>query len=240
MQRLILASLLLLFSVALEYPVFAVGIHMNNNQVTLTGFGEVNVDKTLDAWSKSEREKIEPLLNLQVDLLCKVCELNEKETKKLRIAVKGVVSKRLSHGRMQMEAFIYSSKLAKPTKENVDLVSDVQLRLKTKSIDVMKPYAASETANGVVTFWTYFEEPVEDHPMMAKMMKKILSEEQRKIYEEHLLERNMSIVDAAVSLWVVDQEATLFLSKEQREKISQQAKDKFYKKVTLTYPVTIA
>ena len=101
-----LALTMLLSSVLAAQGVSTVG-----GQVKLSGFGQVDAEKTVQHWVDQQKQRMSSELELLVDRIAEVCQLEESETKKLRLAVKGVVSKRVTAGRLQLQKFMYTSGL---------------------------------------------------------------------------------------------------------------------------------
>ena len=97
-----------------------IGVSVMNNRVQLTGFGEVDLEKTTDAWADSLREEISQKMELQIAQVVDICGLTESETKKVQLAVKGIVSKRIASGSEQVRAFALSSGLVDPNENSED------------------------------------------------------------------------------------------------------------------------
>lgn len=205
---------------------FGEGVMVGRGGVKLKDFGAVDLEKTVEHWAAREEEKVAGELNLRIELLTKVCDLQEREVKKLRLAVTAVTRRRLASGREQLEHFIYTSELIKRDEKLAELNVD----------DKLIPYRAKSLDDGVVLIATRFERPLDQQPMWKKILKNSLSQSQWMKYEQHRSNRNLAILRVAVTAAVADLDDKVFLTQEDRIELTNQVLKDLSGKVTLDRP----
>ncbi len=188
------------------------GVSVDNGAVQLTGFGDVDLDKTVEVWSKYNRDLINQKMELLIAQVDDVCNLTDKETQKLKLSVKGIISKRIAAGREQVEVFTQKSGL-------IELEGDVQQEEYPKH-DQLSIYAASPQDEGVVQLSSFFDTPLIEHPLWSKALENALSAEQLELYQQHRIGVNRKFLNAAIDLWVAEIDAQVFLTTAQVTEIT--------------------
>ncbi len=84
-RRMYCKTFLLLAFVVIAPWARAQGVQVGPNGVRLVGFGDVDIEATVDRWAEIERERISTILDLRVELLVQECELTNPQVKKLRV-----------------------------------------------------------------------------------------------------------------------------------------------------------
>lgn len=188
------------------------GVSVGRDGVKLMGFGDVDVPKTLENWEERTRRHITSRINLQIELLETVCELEQPDIDKLRLAAQGVAARRLAAGRKQLELFIYDSGLAPRQQAEEDTPPRT-------SNDRLIATGAGKTANGVVEFKTAFEQPLMEHPLWLKMLQASLNSDQHQKYQDYCRGRNLKYLSTAITLAIADLNTAVFLSETQSQAI---------------------
>ncbi len=235
-----MAILLAFVMTAATAPLCGQGMGIDGNgNVTLSDFGEVDLEKTLDAWEKQERQWILSRLELQVEQLTSVCKLTEADVKKLGVAIRGVTSKRIGNGREQLELFIYSSELMEPEKGREEWVKETQKELSKRTVDKLIPFGAARSGVGVVDIATRFENAVENHSLWRSSVKRALSKEQVAAFEGWARHRNESLVKTAIAALVAKLDSQLFLTEAQFASIGEQIMNELKQSISENEPATI-
>lgn len=228
LRILLLAILALSFSVQEIHAQF--GVSVNNGNVTLTGFGEVDLEKTVEFWSASHRDLINQKMELLIVQVDDVCGLTDKETQKLKLSVKGIVSRRIAAGQEQVELFAQKSGLVEPE-------GDLQEKEYPKH-DRLTIYSASPQEEGVIQFSSFFGTSLTDHPLWDKALESSLSPEQLELYERHRIGLNRKFLHAAIDLWVAEINAQVFLTPSQVEAVTASLRENLNPSVTTSFPVS--
>ena len=205
---------------------FAEGVTVGPDGVKLRGFGDVDLEKTVEYWATNAEQKITGELNLRIEMLTDVCDLKEREVKKLRLAVIAVAKRRLSSGKDQLTQFIYESELVDPEENHEHVEFE----------DKLIPYRAKSLDDGIVRFATRFERPLDQQPLWKKVLKNSLSEKQWARYEEHRRSRNRSILNVAVSAEIADLDDNLFFTETSRSELTETVMKELSTQITLDRP----
>ena len=200
------------------------------NNVKLQGFGEIDLDKTVDHWTENLKSEFIPRMNLKIAQLIEICELDDADGLKLRIAVKGVVSKRIQSGSKQVRQFSIASGLVE---ENPDNAEDPE---EFGEHDLLKFYGASSRPNKVVEFKSYFSKQLIDHPLWVKTLERTLSDEQLKRYKDYQLGTQQRLLDLAIECWIVRLDSDVPLSEKQFSNIRNRMKEELKEEVSVTAP----
>ena len=221
-------------------PLCAQGVGSDGaGNITLSDFGEVDLEKTLDSWGAQERLRIISRLELQIEQIKSICSLPEEGVKKLNVAVRGVASKRIADGRDQLELFIYRSKLLAAENDREDWIVETEKRLKVPGVDLLVPFGAASAVKGAVEFETRFSHPIENHPLWRNSVKRALTPSQTVTYEKWLIQRNESLLNMAVDVLIATLDSQLLFSEKQTAKIDELLKNKLKTKISESNPTTI-
>lgn len=220
----------LALTILLSNVLVAQGVSVAGDNVQLSGFGEVDAEKTVQHWVDQEKQRMSSELGLRVDRIAEVCQLEESETKKLRLAVKGIVSKRINAGRLQLQKFVFASGL-------VDEDPEIDQEFEKK--DKLNFYGGSRAVEGVVEFRTYFSVPMMDHPLWQKTLEKSLTDEKLKLYSDYRVAANTRVLRHAVDHWVTDFNSKVILTEQQATSIANHMTNKLVPDVTPVFPRTI-
>ncbi|QDT13127.1 hypothetical protein [Planctomycetes bacterium K23_9] len=228
----ILERVCVVLLLVLCFPQFASsqGVSINNGRVRLTGFGDVDAEKTIEDWADRERVATTGELNLQIELLTEICGLSEGESKKLKLAAMTVSQRRLVTGRKQMRQFIYESGL-------VPLPPDAAEIQKTFD-DVLTPFRAKK-GDGFVVIQTRFQQALNERPLWGKVIKSTLSPAQYRKYDDHCRNRNRVFVDASVSQSLAILDAQVFLTAFQQDAIRKSVTAAMLPTITLQRPSSV-
>ena len=220
-----LALTMLLSSVLAAQGVSTVG-----GQVKLSGFGQVDAEKTVQHWVDQQKQRMSSELELLVDRIAEVCQLEESETKKLRLAVKGVVSKRVTAGRLQLQKFMYTSGLVE---------EDPKIDQEFEEKDKLNFYGGSRAREGAVEFQTYFSVPMIEHPLWQKTLERSLTDEKFVLYFDHCVAANEKVLRHAIDHWVAELNSKVILAGDQAAKITSHMATKLIPEVTSVFPRTV-
>ena len=229
-------SLMFVFVLALQDTLVmaqGIGVAVGQGGVQLTGFGDVDLDKTVEHWAKAQRFEIGSKMNLRVTQVVKICELNESEAKKLKIAAKGIVGKRISAGQHQIEVFSKKSGL-------VVKAPDVPDEAEVSEQDKLRIYGANPLGNGVVELKTYFEKPISSHPFWAKTLERTLTAEQMDKYKKFRRSTNLRLFYSATEVWLSKLDSEIFLSPQQHKNILALVRKKGEELVNDSQPETFS
>ena len=155
----------------------------------------------------------------------RICQLDESQTKKLRFAAKGAVSK-------------YVAKLEKQQNDMYRRQFGDKWDEDENEEETDKPEENRfQPARGAVMFervaWVGRQQnyAVENEKIWKDNIKKVLSEEQTKKYDEALKERNEFRRNAAVNTFIAQIDRQLLLTKSQRELITKLIDQKYGEKI---------
>lgn len=236
-KSIVLTAIMLMSS---QLAAQGIGVSSGPNGVRLSGFGDVNLEKTVENWSKLQREEIQLRTELQIQQIRDTCGLSDNESKKVRLAVKGIISKRLAAGNEQIHEFALNSGLVeKDPDENDGDENEKVDEEKDYGPNRLKFYGARPMPEGVVNLSCYFETPLSEHPLWVKTVQKTLSAEQFEKYEAMRIDRNQKLMNAAIDSWVAQLDSQVFLTSGQMEKVTEQVRSTMKKDVTLTTPVSL-
>lgn len=220
----------LALTILLSNVLVAQGVSVAGDNIKLSGFGQVDAEKTVQHWVDLEKKRMSSELGLRVDRIAEVCELEESETKKLRLAVKGIVNKRINAGRLQIQKFVFTSGLVEEDPE-IDQEFDEK--------DKLNFHGASRAVEGVVEFQSYFSVPMMDHPLWQKTLEKSLTDEKLKLYSDYRVAANTKALQHAIGLWVSQLDSKVILTDQQAASISNHIATKLVPDVTPVFPRTV-
>ncbi len=224
----------------LSNGVFAqgLGVGVGPGGPRLSGFGEVNVEATIDYWIESNLASISPQMDLQISQIVDACQLNESEAKKLRFAVKGVVTRRINACRQQIKEFMLQSGLLLGDDNEINDEEDPLAEVNEANKIVF--YSAGLPKPGVVDLKTYFVQPLVSHPLWNKTINKTLTAKQFEKYKEYRIGRNRGLMQTAISSWLTTLDNKVFLREPQRQKIEKHLQSKLEPHVSIESPRTLA
>lgn len=220
------------FTLMLAARVQGEGVAVGRDGVTLSGFGEVDPDKTVQHWADREQTDIKTRLNLQIELLTDACELGEANVKKLRLAAQTITARRIAAGREQVMRFLYDSSLVTADEE----LPEARVRSRD---DVWLPYGAGNLNNGIVEFKGEFSTPLLEHPLWVKVLRSSLSDAQMKKYEDLRKQRNRALLSTAISMALSEMDQQIYLSEKQIRDIHAHALDSLGSEVTSKSPASL-
>lgn len=209
---------------------FSQGVAVGPNGIKLPGFGEVDLEKTVEHWANLQREQIVGKMDLQIARIIAVCELDELEAKKFRIAAKGVISKRIAVGSQQIKEFAFESGL-------VQVKTEIEGTYASQ--DKLKFYGARQAADGVVEFKSYFDLPLFEHPLWKNTLKKTLSPKRFERYKQHQLATNQRLFEIGIDSWIANLNSEVFLSADQIVQIKARIEELLNDSVTISSPATL-
>ena len=213
----------------------AEGVSVGVNHVQLSGFPEPNLEKSGDAWVEQQHREFTTLMNLQIDMIHRDCNLTDQQIRKLRVAAKGIQERRIEIGLQRLGEFARASGLlpdnaddpapVRPDKPNED-----------DGFDAMRIYGAKTMGRDVVLFFTRHTTPITDHPKWQQILQRTLTKEQLNLYREASIQRHRRLLENSVRKWVSELDEQLYLSERQAEKIFQHVNDLLQKEVTASHP----
>lgn len=209
----------------------AQGVSAGPRGVKLNGFGQVDLEKTVDFWSDLEQSKSTEMIQLHIELIQQVCQLSEAETNKLMLAAKGVVSRRLASGRAQLTEFIYESDL-------VDRPTDA-LKNSKDYANKLRAFGAGKVCDGIVYLRTEFDTPVSEDPLWTNVLKSTLSDAQLETFQAFSIQRNASFLATAISLAITELDHDIFMSDGQKEELQEYFFELLRPQVTEVNPMTV-
>jgi len=201
-----------------------------DGNVRLSGFGQVDIEKTVQYWVDQHEPRMRSEFELRVDRIAKVCQLDESETKRLRLAAKGVVSKRIDAGRLQIRKFAFTSGLVE---------EDPKIDQEFEASDTLKLSRANRIEEGTVEFGSRFIVPMIDHPLWQTALKRALTDEKLKVYSDYRIAANKKVLDHAINYWVSDLDSKVILTDEQVTAITNLFTNRLTSKVTPVFPRTV-
>jgi len=226
-----LAASLLVF-VVIAASAQAQGVQVGPNGVRLLDFGEVDAKATVDRWSENERKRLSTALDLRVELLIHDCRITDAQVGKFRLLIKGIVHRRVSSGAEQLAKFMRESELVPEIKsDDRDFEPQDELLITGARLDKDFP--------GVVLFRTHFKEPLFEIPLWQDVLKSNLSETQYVQYERSCLERNQSLVSAALSQALAKLDELSCLNSAQHEMIKSEWQEAIAAKISIGYPTNL-
>lgn len=208
---------------------FGQGVSVGRDGVKLSGFGDVDEQKTLEFWEQAEKASSLAHLKLQIDLIANVCELDEAETEKLTLAARRVVARRVASGKSQLKRFMISSGLVQ---------GDLTQLPENEDENELYFTGAGSVEEGIVYVRSEFEVEVVEEVFWRKMLASMLSETQVQRFENYQIQRNKELLRIAVDqkLVVLDQQVCLF--PEQRAEVRKSVLDSLEQQVTWSTPNT--
>ena len=198
--------------------------------VRLSGFGQVDIEKTVQHWVDQHEPRMRSEFELRVDRIAEVCQLDEPETKRLRLAAKGVVSKRINAGRLQIRKFAFTSGLVE---EDPGIDQEFEAR------DTLKLSGANRIDEGTVQFRSRFAVAMIDHPLWQTTLKRALTDEKLKEYSDYRIAANKKVLRCAINYWVSELNAKVILTDEQVTAITNLLTTRLTSKVTPVFPRTV-
>ncbi|MEM7456189.1 MAG: hypothetical protein AAF456_17720 [Planctomycetota bacterium] len=208
------------------------GVSVTRDGPVLSGFGEVDLEKTVELWQESEIADIERTMQLQVDQIISVLQLDENESRRLQVAVKGITAERIESGVQQIRRFAVKSQLVNaPEDEGEDFEFEPHNRLQV--------YGAGRAGDQAVRLQTYFETPLTEHPLWMRTLQNTLSEEKFERYQQYRVARHQAHLDAAIQAWIADLDSQLFLSTEQADQLRTLMSDQLSARVTPDGPASL-
>ena len=229
-------SLLIVVCICFEKTVLAqgpgLGVNVGPAGVRLMGFGEIDVEATINQWTTTEKQRMESFLELQIDLLTLPCELTETQIDKLRLLSKGVVTRKLTSGEEQLKQFMMDSTLIPSEAANGEAPAPTDKLWVTGA-------RKDNDRNDVVLFRTRFEKPLFEHSLWQGVLKANLTEDQFKKYENFCRDRNKNFVKSAVFSSLAEIDGLVCLTSTQREKIEELWLTKLYSQITVSFPTNL-
>ena len=233
MRASIVVFVSLLHLVLLHSPIQGqIGVGFGQDGAKLTGFGDVKLDELVEFWESKQREEINTKMDLLAEQITRVCELTEPEQQKLRVAIKGVIKKRLTIGTEQLTEFAYTSNLV--TKPAGWVPSEEEY----EKADKLHFYAAGLAPNGLPDLGSYFGAPLQEHPLWQKTLERTLPEEKFEKFREYRISRNSYRLKTAIAAWIASLDAEIFLTDQQIENITNKLTEDLQPEVSLVFPVT--
>lgn len=220
---------LLLFFVTFSSASFGQGVSVGRDGIKLSGFGDVDEQKTLDYWVESEKHSSLAHLNLQIDLIEQICVLDESETEKLQLAARRVVAQRVASGKNQLNRFMLSSGLVK---------GDLSKMPEKGLENPLYITGAGSLDEGVVYFRSEFEVEAVEEKFWQKMLASMLGEEQMRRFESYQIQRNKELLRIAVDQEIAQLDQQVCLFPEQRATIRKSVLAALESKVTWSNPNT--
>lgn len=222
---------LLLFTTSC--PLWAQGVSTGVFGTRLTGFGDVDVEKTVDFWAENERSNIEQILNLHIDLMESVCSLSQEQAQKLRLAVKGVVARHMAEGRTQFQQLLLDVQLIQEEQLNGSVPKPKEYANK------LRVFGASKLEEGVVFLRTEFEFAPTQDELWTKVLASALSDEQLEELEAYYVARNSNFLKSAIERELLDLSQQVFLNEEQQGKLQEHFYSMFEDEITPQFPISI-
>lgn len=210
----------------------AQGVQVGPNGVRLVGFGDVDVDASIEHWTEIEGERIRTILDLRVELIRQECKLTDPQVEKLRLLIEGIVARKMSGGAEQLKKFMSDSRL-------VPKIAFNENSLNPKSELLVSGVHQDNGNPAVVVFRTQFKEPLFENSLWQGVLRSNLSDDQFALYEKSCLERNQRFVDAALSQALADLDEPTCLNSRQRELIKSEWHKAVASEVTIGYPTNM-
>jgi predicted component of type VI protein secretion system len=206
----------------------AQGVSVDGNGVVrLSGFGQVDIEKTVQHWVEQHEPRMSSEFELRVDRIAEVCQLEESETKKLRLAAKGVVSKRINAARLQIRKFAFKSGLVE---------EDPGIDQEFEGRDELKLYSAQKHGEGTVEFASRFAVPMIDHPLWQATLKRALTDEKLKLYSDYRITTNTRVLRHGIDYWLSELDAKVILTDQQRTALTSRLLTRLSSEVTPFFP----
>ncbi len=209
-----------------------IGVNVGPNGPTLSGFGNVDLQKTTEFWADSQIQTILPQMELRVDQIIELCGLSEEEANRIRLAVKGVVSKRTAAASRQIEEFVYSSGLAEPP-------SDFERGPEVMQHDQLVFFSAHPVGDGVVALGADFKLAITEHPLWINTIEKTLTASQFEKYRQFRMDHSRKLLHLAIDYWVASLESDVVLSPQQTDAVTVFIRNELDKLVTMEYPASM-
>lgn len=205
-------------------------------QIRLSGFPVPDLEKSGEEWATLQRKEFLTLLQLQIEMIDRDCDLTEAQVRKLRVATKGVLDRRIQTGLKRLNEFAVASELV-PLKEGQVVDNPRPDKVNQEDgPDGLRIYGAKAVAEDVVLLFTKHPVSITDHPMWQSILEKTLTTEQLARYQNASKIRNSYLLKNAVGKWVSELNEQLYLSESQREKITSHVDDTLQKMVTPAFP----
>ena len=225
----------LMFCLCFTQFLHAQGVSVGR-EIRLSGFPVPNMEKSGEEWAELQRKEFETLMNLQIDMIDRDCDLSEGQIRKLRVATKGVLDRRIQVGLKRLKEFAYASQLV-PLEEGQKIDNPRPDRFNDEDgPDALRIYGAKAIDQDVVLFFTKHATSITDHPMWQQILNKTLNADQLERYQNASVVRNSYLLRNAVGKWVSDLNEQLYLSESQREKITKHVNETLSAKVTPSFP----
>jgi hypothetical protein len=222
------ANFLLLLSFAFAQ---GQGVAMGNGVVTLSGFGDVDLEKSVELWAENYRSQSTLKMDLIISRMQTICEVEENDSKKLRLTVKGIVGKQIATGRKQAAAFLMKSGVV-PSDENLE-------EQEYEEDEKLTFYAASPGAESTIVIGAFFEVPITEHPLWIRAFNNTLNEIEIKRYQEFQVKQNTILIHAAIDLAIGELNAKIYLTDEQVNQLRQHLRVENADLATTSSPSTI-
>lgn len=239
MFRLTIFTGVFLVSVAIATSGFAqfggggmLGVNFGPDGPKLSGFGDVDLEKTVEYWVERNDKKVVPQMELYLQRLSEVCQLDETDTTRLRFALKGVLNRRTKSASLQIEQFAYQSGLVELPPDQQQDNADVDEEAK----DDLVISSAALKGDGLVALGAEFKRPFHEHPLWIATLEKTLTPQQLEDYRNYQLENNRRNLYLAIDVWVASLDSEVSLSPAQIDSITQHIRQQLMPKVTTTYP----
>jgi hypothetical protein len=118
------STLVRILLLATSTRAIAQGVSVGPQGVKLMGYGDIDVDKTTERWEETTTQRIDALIDLQIECLTQQCGLTPTQVDKLQLAKTGIVKKKVASGLEQLRIFMIESELIEgdlPTESKIEL-----------------------------------------------------------------------------------------------------------------------
>lgn len=209
----------------------------------LNGFGAVDLEKTIDYWVERNNNKVTLQIDLYLQRVNEVCQLNENEAARLKLALEGVARRQTKSASLQIQEFAYQSGLVKLPQDHQEYVADIEVEEAEQDDEEEKEtlviFSASLKGDGVVALGAEFKKSFLEHPSWIATLEKNLTPEQLEAYRNDRRESNLRNLYLAIDVWVAALDAEILLSTEQSDSITKHIRRQLTPKVTSRYPTKV-
>lgn len=226
--------------ICLIAPVTAFGqgvsVSSGPNGLTIDGFPEPDVQKTLDHWEKHERlRSLRPLL-LHVRAIGEECGLDDQGKRKMELIAKRIFNRRTQQARTQLRSFMRRTGLTIADEEEQP-EAEPEKKLDPNAPDTLLISGCGIKSPDVITFDSAYRVAVTWHPLWLKQIKEELSRDQQAKYERWQDDRYTRQCSAAATRWAMNLDEKVALTTSQREKVIERLKAACPKRKPMTGPV---
>lgn len=224
-----LSTFVLILLLATSNRTIAQGVSVGPQGVKLMGYGDIDVEKTMERWDETTSQRIDALIDLQVECLTQQCALTPTQVDKLQLAKSGIVKRKVASGLEQLKRFMIESEL---------IEGDLPTVSKMESADKLLISGARKDTDtpGVVLFRTTFEKPLFEQSLWQGVLKSNLSSQQFEQYVLNCRTRNSNFVETALDYGIAEIDGAVCLTEQQRTDIEAKLKDLLLSQVTVSFP----